>query len=72
MDRLETVAVNDTVISTDFGDIFPKGLLIGYVSKVELNSNGILQNVSVKTAVDIYRLEGVYCTFSSQVEKAHP
>lgn len=60
VDRLEDVAVNDTVVSSGFGGIFPKGLLIGYVSAVIPSPNGILQTVTVKSAVDIYRLEEVF------------
>ena len=63
LDRLEDVAVNDTVVSSGFGSIFPKGLLVGYVTAVIPNANGILQTVTVKSAVDIYRLEEVFIVF---------
>ena len=63
LDRLEDVAVNDTIVSSGFGDIFPKGLLVGYVTSVVPSPNGILQNVTVKSAVDIYRLEEVFIVF---------
>jgi rod shape-determining protein MreC len=63
VDRLEDVAINDAVLSSDFGHIFPKGLLIGYVSAVVPSQNGILQTVTVKSAVDIYRLEEVFVVF---------
>jgi rod shape-determining protein MreC len=63
VDRLEDVAINDAVLSSDFGNIFPKGLLIGYVSAVVPSQNGILQTVTVKSAVDIYRLEEVFVVF---------
>lgn len=71
VDRLEDVAVNDTVVSSGFGGIFPRGLLVGYVTAVIPNTNGILQTVTVKSAVDIYRLEEVFIVFpSAQPEKA--
>jgi rod shape-determining protein MreC len=63
VDRLDDVAVNDTVVSSGFGNIFPKGLLVGYVTAVIPNPNGILQTVTVKSAVDIYRLEEVFIVF---------
>jgi rod shape-determining protein MreC len=63
LDRLEDVAVNDVVVSSGFGNIFPKGLLVGYVTSVVPSPNGILQNVTVKSAVDIYRLEEVFIVF---------
>lgn len=65
VDRLEDVAVNDTVVSSGFGAIFPKGLLVGYVTAVIPNANGILQTVTVKSGVDIYRLEEVFIVFPS-------
>ncbi len=64
LDRLEDVAVGDALVSSGFGSVFPKGLLIGHVSAVSLSSNGILQLVTVKTAVDIYRLEEVFIVLS--------
>lgn len=72
IDKLEDVVLNDIVISTDFGSYFPKGLLVGHVSQVNYNSSGILQNVVIKPAVDIYRLEEVFVVFPAdrQAEKA--
>jgi rod shape-determining protein MreC len=63
LDKLEDVQVNDTIISTDFNGVFPKGLVAGYVTAVVPNSSGILQTVLVKSAVDIFRLEEVSIVF---------
>lgn len=63
LDRLEDVAVNDTVVASGFGAIFPKGLLVGYITMVQPNPSGILQTVTVKSAVDINRLEEVFIVF---------
>lgn len=63
IDRLEDVLVNDIVVSTDFGSYFPKGLMVGYVTQAGYNSSGIQQNVVIKPAVDIYRLEEVFVVF---------
>jgi len=59
MDRLEDVTQDDIVVTTHFGGVFPSGLLIGHVSDIVSTSNGILQNITVKTAVDLYRIEEV-------------
>ena len=64
IDKLEDVAVNDTVVSSGFNDIFPKGLLIGYVIEVIPDPSGILQSVILKSAVDIYRLEEGFIVLS--------
>lgn len=65
MDRLEDVSQDDAVVSTNFKGVFPSGLLIGHVSEVSSTPNGILQNITVRTAVDIYRLEEVLVVISS-------
>lgn len=63
VDRLEDIVVNDTVVSSGFDGIFPKGLLVGYVTAVVPSSTGILQSVTIKSAVDIFRLEEVFIVF---------
>ncbi len=60
VDRLEDVQAKDVVVASGFGGIFPKGLLVGYVTGVQPDTNGILQTITVKSAVDIYRLEEVF------------
>ncbi|NBY19547.1 hypothetical protein EBQ74_04740 [bacterium] len=51
--------------------MFPKGLFVGTVTAVIPNSNGILQTVAVKSAVDIYRVEEVFLVFPpKQPEKS--
>lgn len=66
VDKVEDVAVNDTIVSSGFADIFPKGLLIGHVTEVIPDPNGILQEVVVKSAVNIYRLEEVFVVVSQK------
>lgn len=60
LDRLEDVQVDDVVVASGFGGIFPEGLLVGYVTAVIPNPTSILQGVTVKSAVDVYRLEEVF------------
>lgn len=69
IERNDDVQVNDTVLSSGYDDIFPKGLLMGYVTAVIPSANGILQTVTVKSAVDIYRLEEVFIVFPSGESK---
>lgn len=64
VDRLEEVVVNDTVVSSGFGFIFPKGLLVGYVTAVIPNLSGVTQTITIKSAVDMYRLEEVFIVSS--------
>jgi len=65
LDKLEDVAVNDTVVASGYGGIFPKGLLVGHVTAVIPNPNGPLQTVIVKSAVDIHKLEEVFIVLPS-------
>ncbi|NBT57839.1 rod shape-determining protein MreC [bacterium] len=65
MDKLEDVTQDDAVVTTNFGDVFPSGLLVGHVSDISSTSNGILQDITVKTAVDLYRIEEVLVVVSS-------
>ncbi len=68
VDRLDEINLNDTVVSSGFGEIFPKGLLVGYVSAVIPNPTGVLQTVMIKSAVDIYRLEEVFVVSTRTVQ----
>lgn len=63
IDRLDDVVVDDILVSTDFGNVFPKGLMVGTVVAAIPNSNGVLQTVVVKSAIDIYRVEEVFLVF---------
>lgn len=63
VDQLEDVAEEDTVVSSGFGGVFPKGLLMGFVTEVERKPNGVVQEVTVRSAVDIYQLEEVFIVF---------
>lgn len=69
VDRLEDVIANDTVVSTDFGDVFPGGHPVGTVQSVSPNTNGILQQVVIKPQVDVYRLEEVLVVISQPQSK---
>jgi rod shape-determining protein MreC len=60
VDRQDDVRPEDVVVASGFGNVFPKGLLVGYVKSVSPDRNGVIQSVTVKSAVDIYRLEEVF------------
>jgi len=54
------VEKGQTVISSGLGAIFPKGLLIGNISKVELIENQMFQEIEVTSTIDIEKLERVF------------
>lgn len=56
----ERVRIGDRVITSGIGGIFPKGLLLGIVSSIDLKDKGeLFQDVSVKSSVDFSKLETV-------------
>jgi rod shape-determining protein MreC len=57
--RQEDVRAGDTIISSGFDGIFPKGLSIGYVSKIIRRNTGLFQEIEVVPFVDFNRIEEV-------------
>lgn len=57
--RTDDIEVGDVIISSGLDSIYPKGLLLGRVSKVNKKSYGITQDVEVRPSVDFSRLEEV-------------
>ncbi len=58
--RREDVTLGNRVITSGLGGRFPKGLLIGTVTKVEKKSYGVFQQVELTPAVDFRKLEEVF------------
>ncbi|MDP7554975.1 MAG: rod shape-determining protein MreC [Nitrospinota bacterium] len=54
------IRVGSPVISSGLGGVFPKGLLIGRVSKVEETKKGLFRNVVVTPSAKISFLEEVF------------
>lgn len=57
--RTDDIQVGDLIVSGGLGGIFPKGIPVGTVSKVNRKSFGISQEVEVKPTVDFSKLEEV-------------
>ncbi len=57
--KSEDVQVGDRVITSGLGGIFPKGLVVGTVTKGDRKRQGIFQYIEVSPAVDLSRLEEV-------------
>lgn len=57
--RTDDVQVGDTLVSSGLGGIFPKGIPVGTVSKVERKPFGITQDIEVVPSVDFSKLEEV-------------
>ena len=53
------IRVGDIVVSSGLDGVFPKGLRIGYVSKVVKRTSGLFQEIKVTPYVDFDKLEEV-------------
>ena len=51
------IRIGDTIISSGLGEVYPKGLLIGTVISVRQKSYELFQDVEIKPAVDLTKLE---------------
>jgi len=54
-----SVKEGDRVMTSGFGDVFEKGILIGEVSSIEKDSSSLYMKAMIKPEVDIARLEEV-------------
>jgi rod shape-determining protein MreC len=63
--RTKPIILNDMVITSGLGNIYPKGLRIGKVVRIERESYGITQHVEVIPEVDFGGLEEVIVLISN-------
>ena len=54
------VTAGDTIVTTGFSSVFPEGIPVGTVAKVERLSNGYTLKIDVNLAVDMSDLRWVY------------
>lgn len=66
--RTDDVQVGDTLVSSGLGGIFPKGLMIGKVSKTLKKPYGISQEIEVQPHIDFSRLEEVLVVDYGEVD----
>lgn len=59
VNRTEPIILGDEVVTSGLGHVYPKGIRVGQVSRIERESYGITQYVEVKPSVDFGRLEEV-------------
>ena len=64
--RNEDIAEGDLVVTSGFGNRFPRGLLIGEIRKVKRKSFGLFQEAEIEPSVDFSKLEEVYILLKPQ------
>jgi rod shape-determining protein MreC len=52
--------INDMVITSGLGSIFPKGIMIGKIVGVKKENNALFQKVLIRPEVDFTKLEEVF------------
>ncbi|MDI6776145.1 MAG: rod shape-determining protein MreC [Syntrophales bacterium] len=57
--KTDDVRVGDAVISSGVGGVFPKGLLLGFVTRVDKKDVALFQKIEVTPSVDVARTEEV-------------
>ena len=57
--RTEPVILHDVVLTSGLGNIYPKGIKVGEVTRIERESYGIVQRIEVTPFVDFRKLEEV-------------
>jgi rod shape-determining protein MreC len=55
----EEVTVGDIVITSGLDALFPKGIPVGYVSRVDKKSTGLFQYIEVLPFVDTTKIEEI-------------
>ena len=64
----EPVILGDLILTSGLGNIYPKGLRIGKITKVERESYGITQSIELAPVVDFSTLEEVVVLVGSKDE----
>ncbi|MDR0469671.1 MAG: rod shape-determining protein MreC [Peptococcaceae bacterium] len=59
VDHDAEILPGQTVITSGYGGVFPKGLMIGTVEEVMIDTNGLTKRATIRPAVDFRRLEEV-------------
>jgi len=57
--RSEPVVLGDVVMTSGLGNVYPKGLMVGKVTRIAREIYGITQSIEVSPSVDFNRLEEV-------------
>ncbi len=66
--RTDDIQPGDVLISSGLGGVFPKGIAVGTVSKVNRKPFGITQEVDVHPNVDFSKLEEVIIVLNGEIE----
>ncbi len=66
------VKVDDMVVTSGFGGVYPKGLVVGKVVAIHNEEGGLLQFAEIETSVDFQKLEDVAVIVASREAPPEP
>jgi len=66
------VVEGDVIVTSGFGGIYPKGLVVGLVSELKNDTGGLLKVALLEPAVDFQRLEDVMVITASREAPPEP
>ena len=66
------VVEGDVIVTSGFGGVFPKGLTVGIVSTLKMDTGGLLQVAVLEPAVDFQKLEDVAVITASREAPPDP
>lgn len=64
--RTEKLEVGQMIVTAGLGEVYPKGIIVGKISKVDKENFGITQLIEVEPTVDFHRLEEVVVLLPGQ------
>ncbi len=67
--RTEPVILGDKIVTSGLGNIYPKGIQVGAVSKIERASYGITQQIEIRPSVNFEKLEEVFVLVSKDKDQ---
>ncbi len=59
VNRTEKLEEDDVVVTAGLGEVYPKGIKIGRITKIDKENYGITQKIEITPSVDFYKLEEV-------------
>ncbi|MBT4791531.1 MAG: rod shape-determining protein MreC [Halobacteriovoraceae bacterium] len=57
--RTEKLEIGDTILTAGLGEIYPKGIKVGRITKIDKENFGITQKIEITPSVDFHKLEEV-------------
>ena len=66
------VAVGDVVVTSGFGGVYPKGIIVGKIAEIHNDEGGLLKHGIIDTAVNFEKLEDVSVIVNSREAPPEP